>query len=530
MKYLIYSIVFINWIYAQQNTYFNILPDLGALENKSIFKAVTSDNKFIYTLGSKLTAQDSNRRNQVIDIQYNAFDYNGVLRNSKIIQFTGLKPYIQKNFPFIKMNDSLYFYILYLEDRQKIWTDFEALILNIKNGKVEKHLGVPRPFPGDYDFNFYSNTSFVNEKLNLLFKTYYDQKVEYFIYTFNDDLSINKIRKLSNINDNITFRWLSNDNANSYELVGEVNQQINNVATGKTNLFYIKLDSNLNLVKRNDYTGSFNIGVGTATTYTIIRNEDRSFVISANDWVYTPTGFYGKPVTLKFSPEFDTLIWRRYMYQKFDQPERQRTWINFNDKMKDNSGYITCGDQYDQRQDSSDNYAILYKVSEQGDSLWFKKYLPLAWDKYRAIGMNMAQVHVTDYNSIVFCGSVGDRFEQNTRAWLLHLDSGGCLVPGCNEVVSTKDINHESNQNFKIYPNPVVSSHLNIACFGHERMEINLELLSLSGQIIRETKFKSEQGLQIQLEIPFEIPNGEYLLRFTNGSSAESKNITILRK
>lgn len=90
------------------------------------------------------------------------------------------------------------------------------------------------------------------------------------------------------------------------------------------------------------------------------------------------------------------------MYQKFDQPERQRTWINFNDKMKDNSGYITCGDQYDQRQDSSDNYAILYKVSEQGDSLWFKKYLPLAWDKYRAIGMNMAQVHVTDYNSIVF--------------------------------------------------------------------------------------------------------------------------------
>ena len=75
-----------------------------------------------------------------------------------------------------------------------------------------------------------------------------------------------------------------------------------------------------------------------------------------------------------------------------------------------------------------------------------------------------------------------------------------------------------------------MSSHLNIACFGHERMEINLELLSLSGQIIRETKFKSEQGLQIQLEIPFEIPNGEYLLRFTNGSSAESKNITILRK
>lgn len=519
-------------MFAQNSTFFNILPDLGALENKSYFRTVTSDDKYIYTLGSKLTAQDSNKRNQVIDIQYNAFDYNGVLRNSKIIQFSGLKPYHPSNFPFIQMNDSLYFYIFYLDVRPKDWADFVIFILNIKNGEVKRHYVVPRPFVGDYDFDLYSNTRFVNGKLNLLFKTYYNQKREYFLYTFNEDLSINTIRKINNLQntlESVTVFWISQNASNEFELVGNANQLNNNIGTEKENLFYIKLDSNLNILKRSNYVGNFNIGTGTANTHSIIRNEDLTFVISATDWVYTPTGFYGKPVTLKFSSEFDTLIWKRYMYQKFDQPERQTTWINFSDKMKDNSGYITCGDQYDQRQDSSDNYAILYKVSEQGDSLWFKKYLPLAWDKYRALGMNMAQVHVTDYNSIVFCGSVGDRVEQNTRAWLLHLDSDGCLVPGCNEVVNTKDIIDGKAKAFEIYPNPVVHDKVYLLSRITTNQDAQISIIDLQGKVIKSMTLKFEKDAQYFLDIPTEIPNGEYILKINSAEHNANEKLILSR-
>ena len=148
----------------------------------------------------------------------------------------------------------------------------------------------------------------------------------------------------------------------------------------ENNLFYIKLDSNLNIIKRKDIVGNFNIGIGTGENYSIIRNDDRSFVISASDWFENVNGFYGIPYTLKLSPEFDTLIWMTRMGEYFEEKERLRTWINYSAKLKDNSGYVTCGDIFDQRVDSTSDFGIIYKVSNNGDSLWLKKYLPLNWE------------------------------------------------------------------------------------------------------------------------------------------------------
>ena len=47
---------------AQNIKYFNILPNVGALENKSHFHAVTSDHEYIYTLGNILKPQKSSSR------------------------------------------------------------------------------------------------------------------------------------------------------------------------------------------------------------------------------------------------------------------------------------------------------------------------------------------------------------------------------------------------------------------------------------------------------------------------------------
>ncbi|MDQ3141652.1 MAG: T9SS type A sorting domain-containing protein [Bacteroidota bacterium] len=392
-----------------------------------------------------------------------------------------------------------------------------------------KHQRVPRPFPGDYDMESVSNTEFVNGRLSLVFNTYYNQQREHFLYEFDQDLAVNKITKLPIFNNQVGIYWITRDSLNCIELIGDSRELKGVEVTGKGNLVYMKLDSNMKILKRVDYTGNFNIFMSTAEIYTVIRNPDRSFVVTAYDWVRFPNDFYGIPYTIKFSPEFDTVIWKTRMYGTFEEPKIQRRWINYCDKMKDNSGYVVCGDQSDQRVGGTQKYGIIYKVSEKGDSLWLKKYLPLSWNEERASGMSFYQIKCTDYNTMVVGGVVGDNMDQVIKGWLLHLDSDGCLVPGCNGTVNTgSEINED--QVFKIFPNPVRNDKIYLLCNKNiPSSEFKIRLMSLEGKVLKESKFYYEAGLQIILDIPRHIVEGQYILNLENKSKIYNMKILIER-
>ena len=272
------------------------------------------------------------------------------------------------------------------------------------------------------------------------------------------------------------------------------------------------MDSTFKIIKRKDYIGNFNYGFVTADNFTILRNEDGTWVMSAYDWVITkePDPNYGKPTTLKFSPEFDSLIWKRCMYEKPVDVKLMNSWIYFADKMKDGSGYITAGDQYDQRRDSLENFTFLYKVSENGDSLWTRKYIPLGWSRERTAGTRMSQVKVSDYNTIIMGGIAGDRDQNNAvRAWLLHLDSDGCLVPGCNTTINTKDLTNKKEKAFVVYPNPTVSDKIYILSRITSNEKHTLTLYDILGNEILKTEFLPQEGAQYFMHIPEKIKPGE---------------------
>jgi len=137
MKY-IFFIIFVSHLQAQNHSYFSIIPDLGAIDDKCYLDAVTYDSNYIYILGSLLTSQDSNGRNKVWDIYLSKFDYHGKLIAKTIFPDSsdGI-PYLTINRPLVKINDSLYFYWWYLsENRQQGTSDYEAFILDIKNAKI----------------------------------------------------------------------------------------------------------------------------------------------------------------------------------------------------------------------------------------------------------------------------------------------------------------------------------------------------------------------------------------------------------
>lgn len=175
-----------------------------------------------------------------------------------------------------------------------------------------------------------------------------------------------------------------------------------------------------------------------------------------------------------------------------------------------------------------ENYAVLYKVSENGDSLWTRKYIPLGWSKERTAGTTMSQVKVSDYNTIIMGGIAGDR-DQNyaVRAWLLHLDSDGCLVPGCNTTINTKDIIDKKDKAFVVYPNPSSSGKIYLLSRISFNEKYNLSLLNLQGKEIYKTEFLPMEGGQYFLDIPEKIKPGEYILQIKNKSNVQIEKLLI---
>jgi hypothetical protein len=356
--------------------------------------------------------------------------------------------------------------------------------------------------------------------------------IHYYMYEIDTSLNNFKIDSIGRFNQKLTFYWVSKNQKNEYEFVGEVSKIKNGEITSEMNLFYMKMDSTFKIIKRQDYIGNFNYGFVTADNYTILRNEDNTWVMSAYDWVITkePDPNYGKPTTLKFSPEFDSLIWKRSMYEKPVDVKLMNSWIYYADKMKDGSGYITAGDQYDQRVGGRENYAVLYKVSENGDSLWTRKYIPLGWTKERTVGTGMSQVKVSDFNTIIMGGIAGDR-DQNyaVRAWLLHLDSDGCLVPGCNTTINTKDIIDKKDKAFVVYPNPSSSGKIYLLSRISSNEKYNLSLLNLQGIEIYKNEFLPMEGAQYFIEIPEKIKPGEYILQIKNKSNVQIEKLLMVK-
>ncbi len=350
------------------------------------------------------------------------------------------------------------------------------------------------------------------------------------MYEIDTSLNNFKIDSIGTFNQKLTFFWVSKNQKNEFEFIGNLFNIKNKMLTNQMNLFYIKMDSTYKIIKRKDYIGNFNYSFATADNFSILRNEDNTWVMSAYDWVITkePDPNYGKPTSLKFSPEFDSLIWKRSMYEKPVDVKLMNSWIYYADKMKDGSGYITAGDQYDQRVGGRENYAVLYKVSENGDSLWTRKYIPLGWTKERTAGTRMSQVKVSDYNTIIMGGIAGDR-DQNyaVRAWLLHLDSDGCLVPGCNTVISTNDIISKKEKAFVAYPNPSSSGKIYLLSRISSNEKYNLSLLNLQGIEIYKSEFLPMEGAQYFIDIPEKINPGEYILQIKNKSNVQIEKLII---
>jgi hypothetical protein len=180
--------------------------------------------------------------------------------------------------------------------------------------------------------------------------------------------------------------------------------------------------------------------------------------------------------------------------------------------LSDGSGFVACGSILDYNFPKA-SYGYLFKASPSGDSLWMRKYLPLGWTNDRARWMDLFQLQESPYGGLVTCGRVSDDSTSAIRGWVMHLDSMGCLVPGCDKTVSTEDLASGRQKAFEVYPNPVLSNWIYLLSRVRTDESLQMRLINIEGEILMQRTIDPQEGVQYMIPFPEETIPGIYLFQ-----------------
>ena len=199
-------------------------------------------------------------------------------------------------------------------------------------------------------------------------------------------------------------------------------------------------------------------------------------------------------------------------------------------------GYILCGAGYEKfpdcRIDTIDkcwaNPGIIAKVSNEGDSLWLRKYFGVT-DISEA--NTLYDVEITPDSGYSFVGEAFNPWPgelQGQHGWLLITDKYGCLVPGCQLISGTSDPISENSSlesPIKIYPNPA-SDMINVLIRTNLSSKATLHLLDEKGHEL-DSWHTFEKGATYIIPTDDLIP-GIYIMTLTDGGNLiESEKIII---
>lgn len=404
--------------------------------------------------------------------------------------------------------------------------------INMRSGQIINKIKVEEPFTGVFDFSTLSEMDSHSKDLLYVFRQVNPPPPisrNNYIYKYNNDLQLLSRIHLKNIQRPITIRYITFKKG-FYHLIGDEYEVKNNQFTYKGWLIYLKVDTSGNLIRENKLIEPGNVNTNGGFTYTIASDGNDGYYIVTNDWVLTNDidPWKGIPYVYHVSSALDTVYWRTRFQDSLIMLGQNSSVISCLTIQNDKSGLVTCG-SLNTPPFAEPDYGWIFKCSSQGDSLWARMYQPLGWDSTRAWWMSLESIRTTPYNTLVVCGRVSDGRDAMIKGWLLHLDSEGCLIPGCDKIVDNKDIQSSKEKSFSFYPNPIVSSHLYLLSRIGDQSKFTIELFDISGRVLHASQFNPHQGVQYIMELPSELGNGEYLLKIHGKEFEQTEKIIIIR-
>ena len=183
--------------------------------------------------------------------------------------------------------------------------------------------------------------------------------------------------------------------------------------------------------------------------------------------------------------------------------------INLNDSTYVISGTFVSGNYL------ANDLSFLFSISEKGDSLWYRDYIPNSDDLKLYDASYITDIDKTLDGGIVCSGryfNIDSTGRPQSRGWVLKLDSIGCTEPGCDTVY------FKHLDQFSFYPNPITDGLLSIEI--PEANKIQILIYDLIGRLVLTQQASLEHGMRrVNLFENRIIPDGMYVIRIQSDDS-----------
>ena len=289
-----------------------------------------------------------------------------------------------------------------------------------------------------------------------------------------------------------------------------------NIKSFNTQLYFLQIDTlngDINKTLLYPYTPTNQLLMGPADDMLV--EEDGSLIVATRKGKEIVVGSNGHIFwdgeVLKVNPALNSVQWTCQFRAYQNSPLTQFYKIVM---ATGGDGYLTAGVGI---LDSIHIGALLAKVSLEGDSLWMRQYMYVTTPScYNVI----YDLEPTPDGGYVMVGEARPYNALDTlfpppvqQGWILKVDEWGCLVPGCQLGVATKDAPAGEDMALKVYPNPAFEVlYIHLPNAGPEG---RFRFVDILGRTIRE--FAASPGDTTYI-LPLEgIPAGWYVLQYEEG-------------
>lgn len=492
--FLAYIFILVGSINSFGQKTFDILPDVGGLDEQGQGRTILTDSNEFYVLGDLLDTSINGY--PAILPWIGTYDYSGeVLSQNWIIDTPTENPFrVARNSISKDANGKL---IIYGSQRfSECCTHPKLIEVDPKTGEILKSVYLTNPI--DNSLGMTRKIMLAEDSLIILSSyMWIDNHYKFYVAFLDEGMDVlSSIILSDDVYNNIVY-YLEMDTDSTLILIGDTRLASDNSNFPEVKPFFMRVSINGTVLEHKVLSGidDKTLAFGVAYTNTVQRDEYNNWIISCISVIKTnlcETCHYLIPYTFSVTADFESINWIT-KFESFSPNQNEQPLVTSMVKCPDNSGFITSG---------FNGYSFLYKVDNSGDSVWLKKYIPLGWNDERALWTEFVDLKATRFNTLLLTGRVSDNELNIIRPWILQIDSVGCLIPGCDSKVGLIESGPPDADYFSIYPNPS-TDQLYISNRHKSPLDCEISLRSITGQILKNTSFSTN-------------PNEEYILPLTD--------------